>query len=333
VENHVRVVTFGEVMLVIRPEAHKTLERARWVECLVGGSEANVAVGLTRLGISSAWISKMPDNPIARGMVNTIRGLGVNTTGVVWVENKRVGIMFVEIGSYPRLNRVIYDREGSAASTLSPRDIDWDFVKKSEHLHLTGITAALSRNCAETVQKAKEVAKQANLTVSFDVNYRANLWSPNKAREILVPLLRDVDVLFVSREEAKTLFSVDGDANDSVAELKQKFNSRVVVMSLGENGCVALSDKIYKASIYQATVVNRFGVGDAFDSGFISGFLENDIQKGLDYGAAAAAIKLSMPDENFPLITREDVDNLVKSGCAGQVPNQGNSAVPYGVKR
>ena len=317
-----RVVTIGEAMLFLTPEHQGALERARRLDLRVGGSEVNVAVGLARLGIPAAWISKLPDNPLAKGMVNTIRGMGVDTTGIVWDSEGRVGIIYAETGSPPRPNRVIYDRTHSSATTLAPEEVDWQFVRSATHLHLTGITAAIGGACLKTMKRSLDEAREGGLTISFDVNFRSNMWTPQKAAETLGPLLLGSDVLFVSDQEARSIFSLRGEQDQVAGKLREKFDAGVIVLSLGERGAFVLADRIYRSEPYQAVVLNRFGVGDAFNAGFLYGFLNGDTEAGLEYGSAAAALKLSTPDENFPLITKSDVEALIERGKTDLNPNE-----------
>ena len=317
-----QVVTIGEAMLFLTPENQGTLERARRLDLRVGGSEVNVAVGLARLGIPAAWISKLPDNPIAKGMVNTIRGMGVDTSRVIWVGEGRVGIMYAETGSPPRPNRVIYDRSQSTATTLAPEEVDWNFVTSARHLHLSGITAAIGGACLKTMKKAIQEARKAGLSVSFDANFRSTMWTPQKAAETLGPLLRGSDLLFISDQEARSIFSLHEEHDQMVEKLRKLFDAGVIVLSLGERGALVLADRIYRTVPYRAVVLNRFGVGDAFNAGFLYGFLTGDTEAAINFGSAVAAFKLSLPDENFPLITKSDVEALIQKGEAALDPNE-----------
>ena len=320
--NHIEVVTIGEIMLGLRAPQTSTLEGTSYLECLLTGAEANVAIGLKRLGMDSAWIGKMPENPIARGLITQLKGLGVDISQVVWTPQRRIGIMYIQLGVPPRPNQIVYDRKNSAASTLSLEEVDWSFVQKASHLHLTGITPALSKKCVGITKKAIEVAKKAKMSISFDVNYRFTLWSPDEAAGILKELIKNIDILFTNVHEAEILFNISGDSEKIVARLKESFGNEIVILSKGVEGCVAVyKDKIYERKAYPVTGVNRFGVGDAFNAGFIYGFLTGGIEKGLDYGSAMAALKLTLPHVNYPLITRQEVEMLINQGVLPREDN------------
>src|SRR5437763_374269 len=138
------VVTFGETMIRLSPPGHQRLESTDMLECRVGGSESNTAIALARLGHSVSWWSKLPDNPLGRKVEAAVRRWGVDTSQILWSETGRAGIYFIEFGSPPRPHHVHYDRSHSAISTMRPDEVDWPRVHSARHLHVTGITAALS---------------------------------------------------------------------------------------------------------------------------------------------------------------------------------------------
>lgn len=329
------VVTIGEVMLGLRAPQLSTLESASCLECLVAGSEVNVAVGLVRLGLSAAWISKLPRNPLAQNLAASIRGQGVLMDHVVWVDEGRLGTMYLELGVPPRPNRVVYDRKGSAASTLSPAEVDWTVFDEARHLHLTGITPALSDSCRATVERALEVARNAQLTVSFDVNYRSALWAPDEAAAALGRLLPGVDILCVGRYEAEHLFGLTGTSEDAVKTLRDRYQSRVVVLKQGQEGALLYDGTaLLRSHVYPVAEVNRQGVGDAFLAGLLFGFLKGDPAMGLEYGSAVAALKLTLPHVNYPLVSREAVEDLIRRRDEGApIPPASPGGTSYQVQR
>jgi 2-dehydro-3-deoxygluconokinase len=156
-----QVVALGETMLMFAPPPHEIIETCDTFRSYIGGSEANVAIGLQRLGIHTAWIGKLPDNPLGRKICNSIRALGVDVSGIVWSEKGRVGTFFVEWGAQPRPIKTIYDRDNSAATTLKARDLNWELIQNAAWLHMTGISPALSTICRmstiEIVKRAHEL--------------------------------------------------------------------------------------------------------------------------------------------------------------------------------
>jgi 2-dehydro-3-deoxygluconokinase len=181
------VVTLGETMLRFTPPALRRLEQTHDFELHVGGSESNTSVGLARLGLKVAWLSRLTDNALGHIVARTIASHGADTSQVVWTPEDRVGLYFLEEGKAPRGSQVIYDRKDSAVSKMQPSDLPiYLFTQGNAKLfHTTGITLALSESAKATATKALELAKNAGWRVSFDVNYRAKLWTPKEGKLIL----------------------------------------------------------------------------------------------------------------------------------------------------
>lgn len=311
---NIDVVTLGEPLIVLRAPPYSTLENSRVLELLVGGSEANVAVGVARLGMKSAMIGKVVNNPFGRTFVNTIRGFGVDVSGIVLASEGKTAFMFVELGAHPRPSRTIYDRKGSVTSTLQSSEVNWSLVRRAKVLHLTGITLALSEQCVRVVTKAIEEAKSAGTRISFDVNYRSEMWAKEEAARVLEKVLTSVDVLTITQKDAQILFDLKGRPRQILGKLKERFRSDVVTLTLGEMGAISYQKEFRVGRRYEVSRLNRYGAGDSFVAGFLYGYLNEGVQMGLDYGSAMAAIKLTVPNENLPLISKQDVDDLIRRG-------------------
>src|SRR5438093_8181728 len=172
------VITFGEAMIRLSPPNFRRLEQARSLDVQVGGAELNTAVGLARLGRSAAWVSRLTRNPLGRLIANHAREAGVSTEHLLWTDEDRVGVYFLEFGAAPRASSVLYDRKGAAIANVRPGMIDWKKVfSGAKWFHVTGITPALSATAAETTREALQEARSAKVGTSIDLNYRAKLWS------------------------------------------------------------------------------------------------------------------------------------------------------------
>src|SRR3954452_24905971 len=172
------VITFGEAMVRLSPPNFRRLEQARSLDVQVGGAELNTAVALARLGRSTAWVSRLTDNPLGRLITNQAREAGVSTEHVVWTKEDRVGVYFLEFGAAPRASSVLYDRKGAAIANVKPGTIDWAKVfAGSKWFHVTGIPPALSQSAAETTREALHAARAAGVQTSIDLNHRVKLWS------------------------------------------------------------------------------------------------------------------------------------------------------------
>ncbi|MEW6049118.1 MAG: sugar kinase [Bacillota bacterium] len=330
----VAVAALGEALLVLRaPEGH-TLESANNLEILLGGAECNVTIGCARMGLSSLWIGKLPNDPIGWSLVRRLRAEGVDTSGVVWAETGRIGIMFTEIGVYPRPSRVIYDRQMSVGSTIRPEDVDWSILRRVRHVHLTGVTAALSESARRTVVRCAQEARAAGATVSYDVNHRAKLWSSDEARAFYELLSPYVDILLVNTDEARLVFGVGGSPNEMLAALYERWQRPITIVTLGERGAAALANgEVYRVPGFVVERVNRFGAGDAFVAGFLSRYLTfRDVEDALRHGSAAAALKMTFGAANHPMFRADQVTHLVRFGGTQDEP-QGTQARSYAVER
>jgi 2-dehydro-3-deoxygluconokinase len=317
------VVTFGEAMVRLSPPHFQRLEQAKSLDLNVGGAELNVAVGLTRFGLKSTWISKLPKNPLGHLIRDRAQEFGVDCSHIVWSDQGRAGLYFLELGASPRASSVLYDRAGSSISMIKPGEVDWPKVfTGSKHFHMSGITPALSPSASEAVIEALKAAKKVGCTVSYDLNYRKKLWSPADAKKIQEPMMADVDILITTEEDTNIVFGIKEKNYESVAEkLAQTFKFKLVAITLREDlsvwknnwtAIVYQNGKIFRDRIYEVEIVDRVGAGDSFTAGFLWGWLkEGDVEKGLRFGNAFAALKHTIPGD-FNWSTMEEVEALLK---------------------
>ncbi len=331
------VVTFGEAMIRLVPPHFERLEQTHSLDVQVGGGELNVAVGASRLGMRSAWVSRLPKNALARLMENRVRQAGVDTSHLVWANDGRVGLYFVEFGAAPRPSSVLYDRAHSAISAIKPGEVDWKKVfEGARWFHVSGITPALSDSAATVTRDALQAAKQANLTVSYDLNYRAKLWSPEKAQAVQEPLMQHVDVLITTEEDTDVVFKIRAEGKtdargfkevsaesykEVARRLEQKFHFKAVAITLRENPLVwrntwtaiaYAEGKFYDDVKYELEIVDRIGGGDSFSAGFIYGALvKKSYADAVRYGNAFSALKHSNPGD-FNWATLAEVESLLK---------------------
>src|SRR5947208_11605062 len=149
------VVTFGEAMIRLSPPNFLRLEQARSLDLRVGGAELNTAAGLARLGRSTAWVSRLTNNPLGRLIANHAREVGVSTEHVVWTNDDRVGLYFLEFGAAPRASSVLYDRKNAAIAGIQPGMVQWKNVfAGAKWYHVSGITPALSGGAAEATRES-----------------------------------------------------------------------------------------------------------------------------------------------------------------------------------
>lgn len=333
------VITFGEAMIRLSPPNFQRLEQTSTLDVQVGGGELNVAVGVARLGLTSEWVSRLPRNSLGRLAENRARQSGVDTSHIVWTAEaeSRMGLYFLELGAAPRPSAVLYDRRDSAISRIRPGEVDWGQVMEGARwFHTSGITPALSDSAAAVTREALQAAKHAGLTVSYDLNYRGKLWTPDQAQAVQEPLMEYVDVLITTEEDTSVVFKirahekgkpetfteVSAEPYKEVAQrLQEKFHFQAVAITLRENPLVwrntwtaiAYADgKFYDDAKYELEIVDRLGGGDSFSAGFIYGRLaKGSYQDAVRYGNAFSALKHSTPGD-FNWTTLAEVESLLK---------------------
>lgn len=334
------VVTFGEAMIRLAPPHFERLEQATSLDVQIGGGELNVAVGVSRLGIKSVWVSRLPKNSLARLMENRVRQMGVDTSEIIWAAEGRVGLYFVEFGAAPRPSSVLYDRAHSSISAIQPGEVDWRRVfRGAKWFHTSGITPALSTSAAAATLEALKAAHEAGITVSYDLNYRSKLWSPDQAQAVQEPMMEYVDVLITTEEDTHVVFKIGAspgpnatDAKgftqvaaetykDVAQRLEEKFRFKAVAITLRENPLVwrntwtaicYADGRFYDDVKYDIEIVDRVGGGDSFSAGFIYGRLvKGTYEAALRYGNAFGALKHTNPGD-FNWATLAEVESLLK---------------------
>ena len=307
------LVTFGEAMIRFSPPASQRLEQASTLKATVGGSELNVAVLAARLGVTSRWISRLPDNALGRMIEGRAREQGVDAR-IEWTADGRVGLYFVEIGG-ARVSSVLYDRAGTAISRVTPGSIDWASVfTGARWYHVSGITPALSDGAAKVTAESLVAAKKAGLTVSYDLNYRSRLWSAKQACAVQEPLMEHVDVLIAAEEDARVIFGAE-----SAESLVKRFGIGAVAITLRDNPCsatIAADGKVYSAPRFEVESVDPIGAGDAFTGGLIVSRLEHrGWDEAVRFATATAALKHTIPGD-FCIVTRNDVERLLRGASS-----------------
>ena len=318
------VVTFGEAMIRLSPPNFRRLEQARSLDLFVGGAELNTAVGVARLGHTSAWVSRLTSNPLGRLIANHAREAGVETDHIVWTDDDRVGIYFVEFGAAPRPSSVLYDRKNAAIAGIKPGMVDWKSAfTGTKWFHVTGITPALERDDGRDDARVAAGGPRRRAQTSIDLNYRVKLWSQAEAGKWMADFMHYTDVLITTEEDIERVFGIKGkDYEDVAAQVAKRFALKTVVITIRENPLVwkntwtamAYRDgKVVKTRTYEVEIVDRLGAGDSFAAGFIHGSLTGELQYAVDFGVAASALKHSIPGD-FNWITREEVESMLKGG-------------------
>jgi 2-dehydro-3-deoxygluconokinase len=296
------LVSLGESMLRLSVPTGRRLKDARQLDLEVGGAESNVCVAMSQLGWRCGWVGRLPDTALGDIVLRVLRTDGVDVSAVRRMAGERLGTFYIEYATAPRSIQVIYDRADSAAAHMTAADVDWDYLLDTRVLHLTGITAALSVSCYALVAEAIRRARAAGVTVSFDVNYRAKLWSAADAGERLRPLMAEADLLLCKGADAAQLFGCHGEPREVMMALKTMTRAEVLYCTFGERGAALLDgDEFAAQPALPVQIVDRVGSGDAFAAGVLDAWLAAgqgaDLKamrrEGLRRGVALAAIALS----------------------------------------
>ena len=342
-----KVITFGEIMLRLSTPGYLRFSQTTQYDATFGGGEANVAVSLANYGIDVKFVTRLPQNDIAKACVKDLRSYGVDTSDIVY-GGDRLGIYLLETGAVARPSKVVYDRANSSIATIKPGDIDWEKVfEGADWFHWTGITPAISQGAADVCLEAVKAANRLGITVSCDLNYRKNLWKYGKtASEIMPALVEGCDVILGNEEDADKVFGIKPEGFDVTAtggeidqkrfqsvgeQLMKKFpRAKKVIITLRGSinanhntwGGVLWDGKtLYQSPRYDIThIVDRVGGGDSFMGGLIYGLLtyKGDDQKALNFAVAASCLKHTIFGD-FNQVTVAEVENLMKGDASGRV--------------
>ena len=306
------LVSLGEVLLRLSLPSPARFETAQQLDVQIGGAEANVAAAVARLGLRAAWISALPANEWGVRVRRELVRHGIDCSAVQSIDGARMGLYFLEYGVPPRPIRVLYDRQDSAFARLGPDDVDWEIVRRARVVHLSGITPALGASSRALVERAAAEAGE----LSFDLNYRATLWSPAEARAFAESIMPRVRYLFIGAEEARTVFGLDGPPDDVLATLGRRAPKATIALMQGADGCTVLDGgrRVRPRCRFDVQVVDPIGAGDAYVGGFLWATLSGrTLDDAIDVGQAVAALKCSTWGD-IALVSLRDVDDLLSGG-------------------
>ena len=338
-----KYITFGEIMLRLKPPHCERFFQSPLLEATFGGGEANVAVGLAQFGLNVAYVSVIPKNAIGDACLGELRRQGVDTSLIIRKGN-RLGIYFLENGANQRPSLVIYDRSYSAIAEASPGDIDWDKgFNGASWFHITGITPAISLSASELSLEAVKKAREKSITISCDLNFRKNLWKYGKsAPEVMGELVKYVDIALGNEEDCQKSLGVKVKIDVESGELQipqyQELTDKVlslyphlqkIAITLREshsadyNGWSAVLNNRKEFLISKKyeihNIVDRVVGGDTFAAGLIYGINNlNSDKEALEFAVAASCLKHSIPGD-LSLLSIEEVNSLTGGAASGRV--------------
>lgn len=307
------VVTFGETMAAMRSGG--PLRLGGTLSLSVAGAESNVAIGLARLGHRVAWVGRVGDDELGALVLRTLRAEDVDVSAAVIDRDRPTGLILFERRTAD-VSRAQYYRSGSAGSGLDAADLapvmTPVLTTGSGILHLTGITLALSPSAAEATRSVTARAREAGRLVSFDVNYRARLWSADEARETLRALVPAADIVFGSaRELALLTDDLAGDVRAIAEDLLGRGVATVVVKRGADGATAYTAHGVSSVPARAVRAVDVIGAGDAFVAGYLSGVLDGLGTDGrLRRAAAVSAFAVGSTGDWEGLPTRAELSLL-----------------------
>ncbi|KRF06342.1 sugar kinase [Arthrobacter sp. Soil782] len=264
------VITFGETMALMKAATPGPLAHVPSLDLGIGGAESNVAIALCRLGTSVMWAGRIGADSLGDLVLRELNAEGIQVKAVTDT-TAPTGLMIKERRT-PDAMKVWYYRSGSAGSKLDRNDIPVEEIASAKLLHITGITPALSASAAEAVRFAVQSAREAETPISFDLNYRAALWSAEDAGMAFRDIITQVDLVFAGDDEARLV--VQGEDAAELARKLTDLGPKQAVVKRGERGAVAHIDGAdYQVPAVAVRVVDTVGAGDAFVAGYLSEFL------------------------------------------------------------
>ena len=285
------LLSLGEVLLRLSPPSNERLVRGETLQKQVGGAELNVVSGVSLLGLRTGIISKLPSNDIGTYAKNRIRFCGVSDDHLVYDDSPdaRLGIYYYENGAYPRKPGVVYDRRHSSVNTISIDDFDETLFTSARCFHTSGITLALSEQCRKTGIEMIRRFKEAGALISFDVNFRANLWTGDEARACIEQILPYVDIFFCSEDTARLTFLKTGDAKDIMKSFTEDYPISIVASTQR----IVHSPKVHTGVLY----------------GLLSDY--ENCQRALEIGNATSAVKNTIPGD-LPSSDLKEIENVIR---------------------
>lgn len=324
------LVSMGEVMLRLSPPRHSRIVDSDVFEKRAGGAELNVVSGVALLGLRTGIISMLPQNELGTFLKNRIRYTGVSDDLLQYDTSPeaRLGVYYYEMGAAPRKPTIVYDRKNASVNRLCLADIPENVYAETRMFHLSGISLALSPALRANAMELVRRFKAGGACISFDVNYRANLWGEAEAKACIEQLLPLVDILFISEETSRRMFAKTGELSEIQKSYCADYGVKIVattqrtVISPRKHDFTSViycaeTDCFYSEQPYRdIEVIDRIGSGDAYVAGALYGLLRyDDPQKALEYGNATSSLKNTVPGD-LPSSDLKEVNSIIAAHSA-----------------
>lgn len=334
-----KVTTFGEVMMRLKPPSHERILQAHSYEATYGGAEANVATSLALLGDEVSFVTKLPNNLLGEAALSTLRRYGVATKDVIR-GGDRLGLYFFEKGASVRATNVVYDRANSAFATAAATEFDWPtLLKDTDVFYFSGVTAAVSHELAQAVLAACRYCNENKIQVVCDLNYRGKMWTPAESQAFMNEAMQYVNVCLAHDEDFEASLGIkafDGDMAHGIAqkeqyeaamkEITERFPNCHTVASVLRNiysvedsewmAMLYQDGTFYETNTYKMHIMEGVASGDAFGAGFVHGLLHGFApQEKVRYALAASVLKLTITGD-LNLVSDAEIRSVMKEESA-----------------
>jgi len=299
-----KIVAFGEIMLRLSPKDNNIIEDTNEYDAYYGGTESNTLVTLSSLGNETTYITKVPNDSLGKSVIRHLRKHNVGTEGVIF-GGDRLGLYFMEQGFGGRPSQVLYHRKGSSVNTLTLDELNIDQIfENANWFHLTGITLGISNQAKELAIKLCEIAKNKNITISFDFNYRSKLWTIEEAKSAYKEIMSYIDVCFGNIFDLNNFLDINGE--NAIETFLKMYNIKYLINTKREvinNNTHRISglayqyqnNKLnnYQTNSYTFEILDRIGAGDCYDAGIIHLLNQdiNNIEEALNFGIRCDILK------------------------------------------
>lgn len=338
-----RVITFGEILLRLAAPGYTKLFQKDSLDATFCGGEANVAVSLSIFGVESVFVTKLPDSDVGHAAAHSLDYFKVDTSKIIYGDG-RMGLYYLEKGASQRPSKVIYDRAYSSIALSKRAEFDWDSIfDGADWFHWTGINPALSDEMVLICEDACKAAKENGLTISCDLNYRGKLWPPEKAQEVMKPLMKYVDVCICNEEDAEKVLGIKADGtNVEEGKLSDAGYVHTAEMIYSQYGCKYIATTLrksysasrngWRAMIYDAEalksyfsreydiqLIDRVGGGDSFSAGLIyAKGTGMNCQDTIEFATAASCLKQTI-EGDFNRSSVQEIKTLLNGSGNGRV--------------
>lgn len=299
-----KIVAFGEIMLRLSPKDNNIIEDTNEYDAYYGGTESNTLVTLSSLGNETTYITKVPNDSLGKSVIRHLRKHNVGTEGVIF-GGDRLGLYFMEQGFGGRPSQVLYHRKGSSVNTLTLDELNIDQIfENANWFHLTGITLGISNQAKELAIKLCEIAKNKNITISFDFNYRSKLWTIEEAKSAYKEIMPYIDVCFGNIFDLNNFLDINGE--NAIETFLKMYNIKYLINTKREvinNNTHRISGfayqyqnnqlNNYQTNSYTFEILDRIGAGDCYDAGIIHLLNQdiNNIEEALNFGIRCDILK------------------------------------------